>query len=227
MLTIWPIRGLESVSGRCWIMEIWSKVKVTLISQSWGGRRSVVLPGRPRQLWYFSLKSVSREDVHLTQFWSILTKQSRGSGLCLFWPATTAVSWSHFQASHWSSRYRECLWLAADVTGKLWPQVIQLFDFCPLSPLSTLPLLSVSPSLCTVRPGHYHIFISLFSWEFPDCSLISPPELSNPDSRGLWEEIQGPRHILFQQFCSPSTQHPRLQMKNDLWNLVHVHTSAE
>ena len=109
----------------------------------------------------------------------------------------------------------------------LWPQMIQLFDFCPLSPLSTLPLLSVSPSLCTVRPGHYHIFISLFSWEFPDCSLISPPELSNPDSRGLWEEIQGPRHILFQQFCSPSTQHPRLQMKNDLWNLVHVHTLAE
>ena len=96
-----------------------------------------------------------------------------------------------------------------------------------LSPVSTLPLLSVSPSLCTVRPGHYHIFISLFSWEFPDCSLISPPELSNPDSRGLWEEIQGPRHILFQQFCSPSTQHPRLQMKNDLWNLVHVHTLAE
>ena len=148
MLTIWPIRGLETVSGRCWIMEIWSKVKVTLISQSRVGRRSVVLPGRPRQLWYFSLKSVSREDVHLTQFWSILTKQSRGSGLCLFWPATTAVSWSDFQASHWSSRYRECLSLAADVTGKLWPQVIQLFDFCPLSPLSLCSLYPHPCALC-------------------------------------------------------------------------------
>lgn len=30
MLTIWPIRGWETVSGWCWIMEIWSKVKVTL-----------------------------------------------------------------------------------------------------------------------------------------------------------------------------------------------------
>lgn len=75
---------------------------------------SVVLPGR-----HFSLKSVSREDVHLTQFWSILTKQSRGSGLCLFWPATTAVSWSDFQASHWSPGPRECLSLAAEDTGKL------------------------------------------------------------------------------------------------------------
>ena len=53
---------------------------------------------------YFCRKSVSRdEDVHLTQFWSILTKQSRGSGLCLFWPATTAVRCSDFQASYWST----------------------------------------------------------------------------------------------------------------------------
>ena len=53
---------------------------------------------------YFCRKSVSRaEDVHLTQFWSILTKQSRGSGLCLFWPATTAMRCSDFQASHWST----------------------------------------------------------------------------------------------------------------------------
>ena len=166
MLTIWPIIGWETVSGRCWIMEIWSKVKVTLTI--WGG--SKCCSPRAAQLWYFSLKSVSREDVHLTQFWSILTKQSRGSGLCLFWPATTAVRWSHFQASHWSSGPSECLSLAAEDTGKLWPQMIQLFDFYPLT---TLPLLS-SPSLCTVRPEHYHIFISLFSWEFPDWSLISP-----------------------------------------------------
>ena len=58
---------------------------------------------------YFCRKSVSRaEDVHLTQFWSILTKQSRGSGLCLFWPATTAMisrpligQLDPVRASHW------------------------------------------------------------------------------------------------------------------------------
>ena len=51
---------------------------------------------------YFCRKSVSRaEDVHLTQFWSILTKQSRGSGLDMF--VLAGHNRNDFQAFHWST----------------------------------------------------------------------------------------------------------------------------
>ena len=199
MLTIWPIRGRETVSG---CDGIWSKVKVTLTIL----RRKQVLCSPRLGIFVGWEKRRCALDSILVNLNKTI---SCGSGLCLCRPATR--SWSNFQASHWSSGACEGLSLAADDRGancdRRWSNY-----------LISIPLqLSLSsPSLCR---AHYHIFISLFSWEFPDSSLISPARLSGPDSRDLWEDISEPAehfNILFWQFSSPSTQHPR----DEKWSLL-------
>ena len=154
---IWPIRGLGTVSEGC---RIWSKVKVTL-----------TILRRKQVLFSFLSGNLCRgKDVHLTQFWSILTKQSSGSGLCLCRLATTATRCSDFPASYWSFGACEGLSLVDDDT---WDHCDRRWSNYLISIPLTLPVI---PAECTV--AHYHIFISLFSWEFPDWRLISPAQLT-------------------------------------------------
>ena len=142
----WPSDQSEA-EKLCQADEIWSKVKVTLTIL----KRKQVFSAA----WDFS--RMRKEDVHLTQFWSILTKQSPcGSWLCLCRPATRR--WSDFQPSHWSSGPCEGLSLAADDRGancdRRWSNY-----------LISIPLqLSLwSPSLCTLSYLHIFVFVGI-SW---------------------------------------------------------------
>ena len=138
MLTIWPIRGRETVPG--W----WDLVKSKSDSHNPEEEASVL-----RGLGFFS------DEKRRCALDSILVNLNKticcGSGLCLCRPAT--VRWSDFQPSHWSIGPCEGLSLAADDRGancdRRWSNY-----------LISIPLqLSLSsPSLCTV----WHIIISSY-----------------------------------------------------------------
>ena len=144
---IWPIRGLGTVSEGC---RIWSKVKVTL-----------TILRRKQVLFSFLSGNLCRgKDVHLTQFWSILTKQSSGSGLCLCRLATTATRCSDFPASYWSFGACEGLSLVDDDTwdhcDRRWSNYL----------ISILARTAEHQEHSWLNTEHYHIFISLFRGNF-------------------------------------------------------------
>ena len=152
---------------------IWSKVKVTLTIL----RRKQVLCSPRLGIFVGWEKRRCALDSILVNLNKTI---SRFRALCLFWPATTAMRCSHFQASHWSTGPSGDLSLAADDMAncdRRWS------NYLISIPLTTLPSLSSS---CIIISSYLCFRGNFLTWAW-----YHRPRLCNPDSRGLWEEISG------------------------------------
>lgn len=188
------------------MLIIWSKVKVTLtilrrkqVLFSAGGLVSVFLSEICVERRRCALDSILVNlNKTISRFRAMFVLAGHNRNEVFWFPGLSLVNWTQW-------RPLIGLWWH----GKLWPQMIQLFDFYPS--LTTLP--SLSSSCRRIIISSYLCFRGNFlTWAW-----YHRPRLCNPDSRGLWEEISGPSHILSNNFVHHINT--TSQARDEKWSL--------